>query len=201
MEIKSIIDDNYYERLERAKIQGRNFYNSLDVKFKKLPININEIIEDDPNLSLYSGCLYGEDGYTLFIKNKKKYKICIESFSMAERKRFTTAHELGHIALRHFEKYSHKPLTDYEEYILDKEADMFAGEILMPLEYMVDYYDWSIEGLTCRFHVSKEAAKVRLHILKHDSLFLKKINNKNHSTSWSKLKEFNSIVENFYTEL
>lgn len=204
MEIKTLTDEMYYKRLERAKVQGRYFYNSLDTKFKQLPININEIVKSTTNWGIHFDCLYGEEGYTLFIKNKNKnkskYKICIESYGMAERKRFTTAHEVGHIVLGHFEKYYCRQLSDYEECVLDKEADMFAGEILMPFEHMIEHYNWSIKGLTYRFHVSREAARVRLNILESDPLFLREINRKDKNHDWSMLKEFNSIVENFYKE-
>lgn len=133
-------------RLDEAKLRGRQFYRSLDDSFKEPPVDLNKIISSNPSWSKYEGCLYGEDGYTLY-KNrngKTAYKICVESFKDYGRKRFTIAHEIGHIALGHFEKYYLKPLSDYEEYALDQEANMFAGELLMPYDYMVEYYRWSI---------------------------------------------------------
>lgn len=142
---------------------------------QKLPIDVYKIIEQNPNWSIGFYNLYGEDGYTIYKckNNKKKYKICIDSNGMIERKRFTIVHEIGHIILGHFEQYSNRPLTNYEAYVLDKEADMFAGEILMPYKYMLEYYNWSIKGLAYKFHVSKQAAKIRLEVLQNDVMFIR----------------------------
>mgnify|MGYP001171389736 FL=1 len=168
----------YFDRLEMAKIKGRNFFEQLDKSLQELPIDVQKIVEQNPNWSLFFSNLYGEDGYTIYkIKNnKKKYKICVDPYGMVERIRFTIAHEIGHIVLGHFEEYSNMLLTDEEAYILDKEADMFAGEILMPYKYMLIYHNWSIKGLTYRFHVSKEAVKVRLSVLEKDKTFIRAIN-------------------------
>ena len=168
----------YFDRLEMAKIKGRNFFEQLDESLQELPIDVQKIVEQNPNWSIGFYNLYGEDGYTLFkYKNKQmKYKICVDSYGMVERKRFTIAHEIGHIVLGHFKQFHHNDLTTYEEYILDREADMFAGKILMPYKYMLIYHNWSIRGLTYRFHVSKEAVKVRLSVLEKDKFFIRAIN-------------------------
>lgn len=166
-------------RLKNAKLLGRTFFNQLDQSLKELPIDVNKIVEQNPDWSILFCNLYGEDGYTIFknINNKKKFKICVDPYGIIGRIRFTIAHEIGHIVLGHFEEHSNKPLSDYEAYILDKEADMFAGELLMPYDYMLQYYNWSIKGLTYKFHVTKKAAKVRLSILENDRMFLKDKNN------------------------
>ena len=115
---------------------------------------------------------------------------------MVERKRFTLAHEIGHIVLGHFEQYYSRELTPYEEFVSDKEADMVAGEILMPYSYMLEHYKWSIKGLTYRYHVSKEAARVRLDILKNDSMFLRDINKNNNSNIL--FDDIYAIINHFY---
>lgn len=190
------ICNNYYTRLERAKLHGRWFFDSLDESLKQLPVDVIKIIEQNPNWSIGFYSLYGEDGYTLFkYKNKQmKYKICVDSYGMVERKRFTIAHEIGHIVLGHFKQFHQNDLTTYEEYILDREADMFAGELLMPYQYMLEYHNWSVKGLSYKFHVSKEAARVRLNILKNDYMFLRDIGIiKSHSLA----EELDNMV-NFY---
>lgn len=196
--INALIHNDYYMRLEQAKLHGRWFYNSLNPALKELPIDLNKIIDGNPNWSLYFDCLYGEEGYTLYKRKntKKKYKICVDSYGMVQRKRFTVAHEIGHIVLGHFEEYSDELLSDYEEFVLDKEADMVAGEILMPYDYMLKYYNWSIQGLTYRFHVSKEAAKVRLDVLENDYMFIRDINPNRTNDSLS--DEIKYIVDYFY---
>lgn len=185
-------------RLERAKLHGRWYFESLDPHLKELPINVNEIVNANPNWKLLFADLYGEDGYTLFKykKGKKKFQICIEPYGMVERKRFTLAHEIGHIVLGHFEEYYSKELTPYEEFALDREADMVAGEILMPYNSMLEHYKWSIKGLTYRYYVSKEAAQVRLNVLEKDLMFLRDTN-KNNKNDMA-LDDIHEIVNHFY---
>ncbi len=48
------------------------------------------------------------------------------------RVNFTWAHEAGHIYLEHGRLYDCNNLTQYERRILDREADLFAVELLMP---------------------------------------------------------------------
>lgn len=195
--INIILSSDYQTRLERAKLEGRLFYNSLDPSLKKLPIDVNAIINAHSNWSFLVKDLYDEDGYTIFKykKKKKKFLICIDQFAMVERKRFTVSHEIGHIVLGHFEEYYMKTLTPYEEYVLDKEADMVAGELLMPYDHMLEYYNWSTKGLTNRFHVSKEAAQVRLDILNKDFMFLRDIGKYDDT---DELNNFLSLVNNYY---
>lgn len=55
------------------------------------------------------------------------------------RIRFTCGHETGHIALDHFEEFDVDTLTEPERRILDREADIFAREILMPEEWVREF--------------------------------------------------------------
>lgn len=192
------MNNDYNARLERAKLHGRWFFESLDPSLKELPININEIVNANPNWELMFADLYGEDGYTLFKykKGKKKFRICIEPYAMVERKRFTLSHEIGHIVLGHFEEYYCRDLTQYEEFVLDREADMVAAEILMPYNSMLEHYKWSIKGLTLRYHVSKEAAQVRLNVLKKDSMFLRDTNKDKKINTI--LNDVHEMVSHFY---
>lgn len=48
------------------------------------------------------------------------------------RVRFTCGHEIGHIVLGHFTEFDLCSLTSREKHILDREADIFARELLMP---------------------------------------------------------------------
>jgi len=165
-------------RLEKAKQIGRNFYNSLPDELKQPPIDVIAIIKQNPNWSIFFADLCGEDGYTLYKilpGNIYKFKICINKTFPLPRIRFTIAHEIGHIILGHFKYYSNNTnnVSEVTERILDREADMFAGELLMPYEYMLQYYDWSIQGIANKFFVSKEAATVRKEILAKDPQYRK----------------------------
>lgn len=55
------------------------------------------------------------------------------------RIRFTCGHESGHIVLRHFEEFDVDTLTEPERRVLDREADIFAREILMPEDWVREY--------------------------------------------------------------
>jgi hypothetical protein len=51
---------------------------------------------------------------------------------MPGRLTWTLCHELGHIVLDHFNKYDMANLVPWEEKILNREADIFVRELLMP---------------------------------------------------------------------
>ncbi|MEW6301623.1 MAG: ImmA/IrrE family metallo-endopeptidase [Thermodesulfobacteriota bacterium] len=55
------------------------------------------------------------------------------------RIRFTCGHETAHIVLDHFEEFDVDSLTEPERRILDREADIFAREILMPEDWVREY--------------------------------------------------------------
>lgn len=57
-------------------------------------------------------------------------------------------------------------LTDRERYILDREADIFTEELLMPAEWIMKYTLKETE-LRELFKVSKEAMSIRLNKLNY----------------------------------
>ena len=63
-----------------------------------------------------------DKGYSIIVLNKNLSN---------DRKRFTIAHELGHLLL-------HKafPISEYREKLIENEANEFASEFLMPKEYI-----------------------------------------------------------------
>lgn len=86
------------------------------------------------------------------------------------RRRFTLAHELGHLFLKHTEALA-KPLeTSFKEARQDfeREADLFAGEFLMPAEDFKSAFGAGAKPpeLAERFDVSVEAVWVRITNLK-----------------------------------
>lgn len=142
-----------------------------------MPIDVEAIVRQFPNWDIFFGDLYGEEGYTLYKilpGNLYKFKICVDQSFPPVRIRFTIAHEIGHIVLGHCKNYA-GVVTEIEEYILDKEADMFAGELLMPYEYMLQYHNWSVQGIANKFFVSKEAATVRKKVLDKDPSYISEV--------------------------
>ncbi len=104
----------------------------------------------------------------LFYQNEdESYTIKVNSLHHPRRQRFTLAHELAHYCLhRHLR-------TVFEDKVLfrggamspeENEANVFAGEILMPTEQFMKYVDAgnnSIQGLADAFNVSSLAVRVR----------------------------------------
>ena len=110
-----------------------------------------------------SGIFYQDD--------EGKYVIKVNSLQHPRRQRFTLAHELAHYCLhRHLN-------TVFEDKVLfrggevspeEKEANHFAGEILMPAEqFMANIHSGNntIQGLADTFDVSSLAVRVRAKLL------------------------------------
>jgi len=88
------------------------------------------------------------------------------------RDRWSLAHELGHIELRHYLTYdldtlAEDRLTDKERRILDREADVFARDLLMPAKWVRNAAGGParfemIDELAETFGVSWEAMMIRM---------------------------------------
>lgn len=76
------------------------------------------------------------DGRTYYVESQNLYFIVYNSSKPSKRIRFTIAHELGHILLRHLEneitEINRGGISDelYQE--LENQADVFAGNFLVP---------------------------------------------------------------------
>ncbi len=82
-------------------------------------------------------------------------------------RRFTIAHEIGHILLNHFKKF--KILYDSDDFILnssqlEREANIFASELLVPKDKLksVLKLNPSMKGLCNFFQVSEQVMQYRL---------------------------------------
>lgn len=100
------------------------------------------------------------------------YKIVYNEKSYLDRIRFTIAHEIGHIVLNHLIEFkqtrlSRGGLTKQEYWVLEREADIFATNLLMPEEWVrienTNYVSLAELGrLKNAFQVSWEAIINRL---------------------------------------
>ena len=90
------------------------------------------------------------DGFTEIIDNK--IFICYNEQNNKQRNRFTICHEIGHIVLKHL----------YKGDKLDKEANMFAARILMPMILIKELNIQSPIELAKLCDVSIDAASYRL---------------------------------------
>jgi Zn-dependent peptidase ImmA (M78 family) len=86
---------------------------------------------------------------------------------------WTIAHEIAHIVLGHIDRFGKKcNLTASEYHIINREADIFARELIMPARWvkseaatLIDIYNFSsviIDKLMAKFKASKSAVENRL---------------------------------------
>lgn len=90
--------------------------------------------------------------------------------SPPERCRWSAAHECAHIKLLHHVQFAGIELTEREEKILDREADIWTREVLMPEVWMIREIEFPLNraqliSLKDKFQVSWEALFIRLEEL------------------------------------
>ncbi len=173
---------------EKIKIKAQEFLNTYNPT-GLVPFPYSETIATLGDIKLayldttnpeISGAIYFQDD---------KYAIVINSTKPATRQYFTVAHELGHY-------YLHKqwlldnpssgiidygfldgvaallrpdsPPTDEATILMEKEANNFAAEILMPEDKVKEYWNLTHDIVRCAdaFHVSKSAMAIRLEKLR-----------------------------------
>lgn len=138
---------------------------------KLLPIKVEDIIKYRPDIKIEKEDLLGLDGYSIYNFKTKRYLIALDDVNYdLSRQRFTLAHELGHIFLQHHTKY--KYLSDY---IKEKSADAFAGELLMPREIMYKTAKFPPNYVLNVYGVSYQAYKTRKLFLDDMENFSKKV--------------------------
>lgn len=146
---------------------GINVYDpSLDIEQVITDILQIEIMcYDVTKLDFYEyskdGFTYGDDNKNIIFINKDQY---------ITRKRFTLAHELGHIVLNH-----KLELDNIPDNVRETEANTFASLLLCPpfivlktlesYRYYTNITDEIIERLSSDFIVSEEAMRIVLHNL------------------------------------
>jgi len=142
---------------------ARQFY---DDNINKVPVNLDnicyifgwELRQDD---------LCGEDGYVFILDESKKVYIFYDNsrdFMLTRRYRFTISHEIGHLILGHYE-LDQSILSDDDLLLLEREANIFAAEILMPYSELKSLECYDIKFLANQFKVSKDAMETRLDCL------------------------------------
>lgn len=111
---------------------------------------------------------FGKDGATLYKAGKQKpYTILYNDLQKpTARVRWTLAHELGHVILRHNEEFEETKLirnglTDESYKVLDDEADAFAAELLSPAIVLIAAGWTSKNDIVTHCALSNAAAKYR----------------------------------------
>lgn len=99
------------------------------------------------------------------------------------RIRFTLAHEVGHIYLKHFSDFDYANISKKEHKYLEDEVNCFARNVLSPI-VLVDYLNLSESNIINIFGMTNSAAVVRLK-LKHSDLY------------WTTNDDYNLLLEHF----
>ena len=156
-------------QIERITIDLLNRHNYIDDMVDIADIvrqqNYNVFIDDlDNNIS----------GYV----DHENREVVLNKNETPERRRFTLAHELGHIILNSNNRIQHRDnilnnqLDIYANDDKEVEANYFAGCILMPRNVFIREFnsikgdiDYKIQKLAYYFGVSKLAVNVRANVL------------------------------------
>lgn len=99
---------------------------------------------------------------------KEEYFIFINNQVPLVRKRFTIAHEIGHIVLKHFERSEFIYVFHKEECqnYFEEEANLFAGELLVPYSFLKQaifhYNIREIHSLAKFFNVSEQVMSIKV---------------------------------------
>lgn len=166
----------FYERFEsnrdyQIRKQVTNLLRKLNIKPNK-EIDLSKIIHKiDDSITWQLVDLYGLPGFTCFNKKKQKYRLFLDKKTYEKclaRIRFTIAHELGHIVLKHFGMY------EDSTYIINKkheyEANIFADELLMPTLPILNK-KMTVDEVCNTYLVSKSAAHNKLYFINRNTLY------------------------------
>ena len=145
----------------------------INSKMKKLPIRLQEIANKQgwllvPYSKLEKSCLRK---YINYSSNNKGFCLCMENKFLIfyndalpkKQQRFVIAHEMGHIALRHYIK---------KQKNREQEANMFARQVLVPLFLLNQYHIKSKKQISKKCIVNYCCAKT----VYFENHFFKKIN-------------------------
>lgn len=159
---------NYYLRYSVS--MANYVYKKITYEERLLPIMVEDIIKYRPDIKIVKGDLLGLDGYSIYNKYTKKYIIALDdvNFDLSSQ-RFTLAHELGHIFLKHHTKYKY-----LNNYVKEKSANAFAGELLMPREIMYKTAKFPANYISGLYGVSCAAYKKRKEFLEEIDNFSEK---------------------------
>jgi len=165
---------------DRLKIKKVDYNDILEyTNQNKPPINLDKIC-DFFNINIQKRDSLSYDGLSKY-ENGKYFIFYKSGIKSPYRERFTIAHELGHIFLhfsenqttftdetinRKLKKFNQKAAARGLEYLsnmqLEREANNFAANLLMPEKLVVEYFYYNIEELSLIFEMSKEAIQHRL---------------------------------------
>lgn len=150
----------------------------------KYPLDIINLIKSDPDVILMkfgefsrrTGVFYHlipstfGSSEAFHIRQADKAIIVYNDLLPINRLRFTLAHEYAHYIMEHEgvnlnQKYTYNDF--YRVKLEEYEANTFASCLLFPLHMRYKYYEnLSIDKVSSVFHISNDAAKVGIEVIK-----------------------------------
>lgn len=156
----SFVRRNYVQAKARLLLSEFGFHSP--------PVDVEAILEKRGARVRYYMSDDGPPGITFDIDGQLVVAI---QLGVAGRMQWSMAHELGHIELGHIrlniDGLYEDRLTERERYILDREADLFARDLLMPAKWVRAAVSGAvnvnmINRLAKEFGVSSQAMSIRL---------------------------------------
>lgn len=150
--------------MEGTREKIRNILTKLSVI--KPPVPLDKVAElFGLTIVPYPQMPLGLSGFTT--KDRDKIFIALNTNISEQRKRFTIAHEIGHFLLGHEIDYQVNSNVIERPRDQEREADQFAGELLMPFDFLRDALSGSgskvtIPTLAKFFDVSDQAMAIQL---------------------------------------
>lgn len=156
---QSVVDEILKPKTKMAKIKATGVWTQFCDK--KIPIKINDIIQkigvptrQVESLSFDGITKVSSDGTFCILYNKDRPIV---------RKRFTLAHEIGHIVLEHVSIFG--DCTQHSKRSQEVEANAFASELLVPavdLKQFIKKQERTIQEVMDRYWVSKEVSWIAI---------------------------------------
>lgn len=163
-----IISEN--ERFYKIRQKASCLLKALNID-TSTAIDIREIITSlEKSITLKITDLKGIPGFSCYDKKKSLYRIFADENLFEYRPtrfKFTVAHELGHVLLGHF-TYTDNSL--YLEYIMEREANVFVDELLMPTRDIL-WHKYSAREVAEIYEVSSQAAYNKIAHIKENALY------------------------------
>ncbi len=161
-----------YERELEIRYKAIFLLENCKINVRK-PILVKDIIKNcEHKIMLINRRLDGVLGFSCYHEQTDSYLVVtdIEENKLFRRYRFTLAHEIGHIELGHLKDICPSSMK-FENRILEREASVFAEELLMPTtRCMIHNLDTS-EKISQYYNVSKEAADIKFKNLKDNAVY------------------------------
>ena len=157
---------------DNARKEARKIVSKYDIK--QPPVNVFEIAEKEGIEVVFFSPDFANEDVSGLIQTEEK-KVYLNAEESPQRQAFTLAHELAHYFLKHQSNeygVNRRDVAYANKLPKEKEADMFAAELLMPAKLVNDakkqYHLGDEDALVLArlFAVSKSAMQFRLKALK-----------------------------------